>query len=123
VYRHRRPPSVKELSEMLEISPEMGHRLCNRLHRLGVLEVVEGAFEERIYLQDHRKLEELPRQEEALSFEKELRQWRERSAKREEELRKLRADREAKKKDLFSDLERQLRQGLRKKKKNPLDDL
>jgi hypothetical protein len=119
---HRRPPSVREVSEMLGIAPEMGHYLCNRLAKMGVLDVVEAAFEERLYLKDHLKLEELPREEKATGLEDEVQKLQEERQKRQEEIERMHAAQGEKKKDLFSDLERQLKEGL-KKKKNPLDDL
>lgn len=123
VHRHQRPPSVRELSEMIEISPEMGHYLCNRLARLAVLEMVDAAFEERIYLKDHLKLENIPREEKASDMEAEVQRLKEESQRHQEEIQKLQGSHESKKKDLFSDLERQLKEGLKKQKKNPLDDL
>jgi len=117
-----RPPSVRDISEMLRISSEMGHYLCNRLAGLGVLEVVEGAFEERIYLKDHLRLEELPREEKASTLEAEVQRLKEEREKRQEEIERLQTAQGGKKKELFSDLERQLKEGL-KKKKNPLDAL
>jgi hypothetical protein len=121
-YRHRRPPSVKEICELLGIAPELGHYLCNRLARMGVVEVVEAAFEGRVYLRDHLRLEELPKEEKASSLERELQQLKEQMELKHKELERIVESHESKKKDLFSDLERQLREGL-KKKKNPLDDL
>jgi cell division protein FtsB len=121
-HRHQRPPSVRELSEMLQVSPALGHYLCNRLSRIGVLEVVEAPFEERIYLRDHLKLEELPREEKASGLEAEVQRLKEEREKKEEEIQKIQAGQETKRKDLFSDLERQLKEGV-KKKRNPLDEL
>lgn len=122
LHKNRRPPSVQDISQMLDISTEMGHYLCNRLARLEVLEVVEGAFEERIYLKDHLRLEELPKEEKVSNFEEEVQRLKEEREKRRLEIEKLQAAQGGKKKELFSDLERQLKEGL-KKKKNPLDAL
>lgn len=122
LHKHARPPSVREVSEMLEVSPEMGHYLCNRLERLQVLEVVKGAFEERIYLKDHLRLEELPRQEKASNLEVELQRLKEDKERKQQEIERLQASQGDKKKELFTDLERQLKEGL-KRKKNPLDGL
>lgn len=122
LHKHSRPPSVREISEMLQISPEMGHYLCNRLEKLQVLEVVEGAFEERICLKDHLRLEELPREEKASTLEAEVQRLKEERERKQQEIERLQSSQGSKKKELFSDLERQLKEGL-KKKKNPLDQL
>jgi hypothetical protein len=119
---NKRPPSVREISELLQIAPEMGHYLCNRLARLEVVEVVEGAFEERVYLKDHLRLEELPREERPTGLEEEVQRFKERMEQRQLELERMKSAHEEKKKDLFSDLERQLKEGL-KKRKNPLDEI
>lgn len=121
-HKNKRPPSVKEISDLLDIAPEMGHYLCNRLAKLDVVEVVGVAFEERIYLKDHLRLEELPREERATGLEEEVQRLKERMEQRQQEIEKMKSAQESKKKDLFSDLERQLKEGL-KKKKNPLDEL
>jgi DNA-binding Lrp family transcriptional regulator len=123
VHRHKRPPSVRELSEMVGISPEMGHYVCNRLERLGVIEMVDAAFEERLYLREHLKLEELPREEKASDLEGEVKKLKEDRQRQQEQMEKLQASHQSKKKDLFSDLDRQLKEGFKKQKKNPLDDL
>ncbi len=122
LFKNQRPPSVRELSEAIDLSPEMGHYFCNRLSRLGVIEIVEGAFEERVYLKDHLKLEELPREERLSSLEAEVLRHLEESERHQEELQRMQSSHQEKKKELFSDLERQLKEGL-KKRKNPLDEL
>jgi SLT domain-containing protein len=122
LHRNGRPPSVREISEMLQVSTEMGYYLSNRLAKLGVLEMVEGAFEERIYLKDHLRLEELPREEKASTLEAEVQRLKEEREKRHQEIERLQASQGGRKKELFSDLERQLKEGL-KKRKNPLDEL
>lgn len=122
LFRNQRPPSVRELSEAIDLSPEMGHYFCNRLSRLGVIEIVDAAFEERVYLRDHLKLEELPREERLSSLEAEVQRHLEESQRHQEELQRMQSSHQERKKDLFSDLERQLKEGL-KRKKNPLDEL
>ncbi len=122
LHKNGRPPSVQDISSMLNTSTEMGHYLCNRLAKLGVLELVEGAFGERIYLKDHLRLEELPREERASNLEAEVQRLKQEREKRQQELEKLQASQGSMKKELFSDLERQLKEGL-KRKKNPLDQL
>lgn len=122
LFKNRRPPSVRELSEMIDLSPEMGHYFCNRLSRLGVLEIVEAAFEERVYLKDHLKLEELPREEKASTMEAEVQKHLEEMQRHQEEIQRMQLSHQDRKKDLFSDLERQLKEGL-KRRRNPLDDL
>jgi DNA-binding transcriptional regulator YhcF (GntR family) len=122
VHKNHRPPSVRELSEMIDISAELGHYLCKNLQKLGVLEIVDAPFEERVTLKDHLKLEELPREESAPDLEAEVEKFKEHTVRRQQEIQSLTRAHEEKKKDLFSDLERQLKGGI-KKRKNPLDDL
>jgi hypothetical protein len=120
-YRNQRPPSVRELSEMLELSTEMIYHLCNRLQQLCGLEVVPAAFEERLYLRDHLKLESLPKEEKASDLEAEVQKLQEDRQRQLDALEKHRTDLDTQKEGLFSDLERQLKEGL-KRKKNPLDN-
>jgi hypothetical protein len=121
-HRHKRPPSIADLSGMLELSTEMVSYMCNRLEELSVLEVVPAAFDERIYLRDHLKLESLPREEKVSGLEEEVQKLQADRQRQMEDLQKQRATMETQKKDLFSDLERQLKEGI-KRKQNPLDEI
>ena len=122
VHKNDRPPSIREIGEMIGMSVEMGNYLCNRLAQLGVVEVVEAFFEEKVTLKNHLLLEELPHEEKASTFEAEIRKFKEDSEKKQEEIKKIQEAGKDSKKGLFDDLEKQLKEGL-KTKKNPLDDL
>ena len=122
LHQNNRPPSVREIGEMIGMSVEMGNYLCNRLAQLGVVDVVEAVFEEKVTLKNHLLLEELPHEEKASTFEDEIQKFKEDSEKKQEEIKKIQEAGKDGKKDLFDDLEKQLKEGL-KTKKNPLDDL
>ena len=51
-HRENRLPSLKELAEFTRFSAESVHHLSNRLEKIGALERIRGAFDDRICLKD-----------------------------------------------------------------------
>lgn len=74
-HQHATPPSVEEVCEILSFSVEQGHRLCNRLKEMGIIDITSGAFGTRLFVVDHTKIEEIPRGESSSSMEAELRKF------------------------------------------------
>ena len=81
-----KPPTVKEISKLLQISFEWCGVLVAALERAGVIQCLTGPFETRIEILDHTGLEDLPRGDSASTVDEELREF---SAKKEEEEEKL----------------------------------
>jgi DNA-binding transcriptional regulator YhcF (GntR family) len=119
---HNKPPSINEMADFLKISPEVSTLISKKLGDLGVIGIIKAEFEERLYVQDYAKIEELPRDIAPNGMEKEIEKFRQQQTSRLDEIaKKLESGKENKK--VFSDLDKALKDpsGVLKKK-NPLDD-
>ena len=114
-YRHTRPPSVDEVCEMLSFSLEKGNRLCRKLLDLGIVSLVQGAYGDRLSIQDHLKLEEIPRGESENRLREELERFQAQRNHITEKVESIRTEQADKKRSLFAELEKQLKSGVTKK--------
>lgn len=127
LFQHRedRLPSLKELAEFIQFSTESVHHLCNRLEKVGALERIRGAFDDRICLKDPLEAEALRQVQDSPDIGEDVKKWRE---QREDKLKEVEerfsgdAARQEKE-DQFSLIEEKLRKGGKEERKSPLDDL
>ncbi len=111
------PPSVTEVSRTLSLSAEEVHAACNMLEKKGVLQIVESAAGQRLYVSDPKPLEKLPREKQRSDMEKELKRF---ASEKKAQMTRLasRATSEVKRrKDLFADLDAKLKKRLKKNEK------
>ena len=113
-HQHTTPPSVEQVCETLTFSIEQGHRLCNRLKEMGIIDITSGAFGTRLFIVDHLKIEEIPRDETGSSMEAELRKFRNSQKGLEKKVETIKAEQAKKKKDLFADIEKQFKKQSKK---------
>jgi hypothetical protein len=92
VHRDGRPPTVAEAAAPIGLSLEIAHHLVRRLQEAGVLRAVETPFETRLVIEDHTRLEQVPREESGPSVASEFEMFRERQREKQSELDKLFAD-------------------------------
>jgi hypothetical protein len=106
------PPSLAEICQALFFSEEWGAMMCRELQRLGVIDIIEDSYQTRVYVADHRKLEEIPRQEKgaASGFDKELEEYKEKRRKLASKVEAIQSELARKKEDLFADLETKLKE-------------
>lgn len=102
-------PSVSDLVTMTSYSKEAIYFICTRLEAEGVLEIVRGAFDEKVYLKDHTRLEALPKEDEPLDFREDIERVKEEGLKRQREIERLQKAEAEKKQDLFAELEKRLK--------------
>ena len=124
-HRENRLPSLKELAEFTHFSTETAHHLCNRLEKIGALERIRGAFDERVCLKDPLEAEVLREAPDSPDIEDDVKQWK---AQRESKLKEVeeRFSGDAARKeqqDQFSEIEQKLKKGGKEDRKSPLDDL
>ncbi len=117
IHEHRsaQPATIEDLCRLLDFSAERGGIVVRRLADLGALEVVQGSFGDRIFLRDHLRIEEIPRGETGKRLEEELRRFRESQRQIERKVEALQAEQAGKKKSLFAEMEKKLREELEKK--------
>lgn len=113
-HRHTTPPSVEQMCETLEFSLEQGHRICNRLKEMKIIDIAAGAFGTKLFVGDHLKIEEIPRGETGSSMQEELRKFQDSQKGLEKKVEAIRAEQEEKKKSLFADIEKQFKKQSKK---------
>ncbi len=120
-----RLPSLKELAEFTRFSPETAHHLCNRLEKIGALERIRGAFDDRICLKDPLEAEALREAPDTPDIGEDVKQWKEdRESKLKEVEERFTGDAARKdKEDQFAEIEQKLKKGGKEERKSPLDDL
>ena len=84
-----RPPTEDEIADLLQISREWVGVLVRALEKAGVVRALTGPFETRVEVLDHRKLENLPHQDDQAGVDEELREFSAKKRKEEEKLQKL----------------------------------
>ncbi len=114
-YQKGRPPSIEQVCETLSFTSEQGHIYLNKLTELGILEVIEGNFGTRIFLRDHLKIEEIPKDSKESGLGDAIKEFQDSRKKMSEKIASIQADQAQKKKDLFAELENKLKKGLEKK--------
>jgi len=112
--RHAAPPSVEQVCEALSLSVEQGHRICNRLKDMGIIDITAGAFGTRLFIVDHLKIEEIAKGEFGSRMETELKKFQDSQKGLEKKVETIKAEQEKKKKDLFAELEKQFKKQSKK---------
>ena len=111
-YQKGHPPSIEQVCETLSFTSEQGHIYLNKPTDLEILEVVEGNFGTRIFLRDHLKIEEIPKGREESGLGDAVKAFQDSRKKMSEKIATIQADQAKKKKDLFAELESQLKKKL-----------
>jgi DNA-binding Lrp family transcriptional regulator len=127
LFQHRegRLPSLNELAEFTRFSVESVHHLCNRLEKVGALERIRGAFDDRICLKDPLQAESFREVPDSPDIGKDVKQWKEQRDTRLREVEERFSGESARreKQDQFAEIEEKLRKGGKEERKSPLDDL
>ncbi len=127
LFQHRegRLPSLNQLAEFTRFSVESVHHLCNRLEKVGALERIRGAFDDRICLKDPLQAESLREVPDSPDIGKDVKQWKEQRDTRLREVEERFSGESARRErqDQFAEIEEKLRKGGKEERKSPLDDL
>jgi DNA-binding Lrp family transcriptional regulator len=115
-HRHGAPPTLEQIAEMLKFSGEQTGWISRRLLNAGIVKIVEGAFGERWGIEDHLKLEDLPRESESSQMDEALRQFKAEKNKIALKVESIKEQQAKKQKDLFSEIEKKLKKDLEKSK-------
>ena len=111
-----RPPNAAELCRTIDLSIERCNFLGRKLEDLGVIEAVEGSFGARWYVRDHLNIEDIPRGEPESSMEDELKKFQDNQKAFSQKMETLQAEQKKKKKGLFAEMEKKLKEEIEKKK-------
>jgi hypothetical protein len=118
---HRRPPTLKDLSDTLGMSEEELSLLSRKLVDEDIATMIVSGAECRYGIGNFAKIESLPREGETPRMAEEISQFQNRQQSRLKEIEKS-LNEGGEKKKVFSDLEKALKDpSSMQKKKNPLD--
>jgi small-conductance mechanosensitive channel len=109
------PPTIDDISKTLAMSLERSNYVCRKLKELGVIDSVEGSYGNRLFVRDHLKIEELPRDADETQLDAELQKFKASQKALTEKIETIQARQARKKKDLFAEMEKKLKQELHKK--------
>ena len=108
------PPSVESLGEVLSFSLEECHFLCRKLEKMGVIDIVEGAFGTKLFVKNHLELETIPRDEKDTKLKDDIEKFFSTKKDYNKEIESFKAEQEKKKKDLFAEIDEKLKSKLKK---------
>lgn len=114
---HSQPPTLEDVCRMLAFSAEHAGIISRRLEDLGIVEAVQGSFGARFFVRDHRKLEDIPRGELGRKLEDEVKKFQDLQRSFTHKIESLQAEQAGKKKNLFAEMEKKLKEELDKKSK------
>jgi hypothetical protein len=108
------PPSIDQVCRIISFSLEQGNFICKKLKELGVVDVVEGGFGNRLFIKDHLKIEEIPRGKKEGKLEESLKEFQNSKKEFSRKIESFQAKQAKKQKDLFAELEKKLKKGSKK---------
>ena len=113
-HRNTAAPGIKDICDMLSISVEEGNRICRKLAGMGVIEIIEGAFGERLYITDHLKIEDILKQDKPESLQAAVEKFQTERKGIVNKVESAQAEQKGRKKKMYSDLELALKKQLNK---------
>ena len=113
--RNSVPPSIEDVCNFLSFSLEQGNFICRKLGGIDAIEIVEGAFGTRLFIKNHLALEEIPKGMKTSGMDEELKKFQDSRKEFTKKVESIQAQQAEKKKNLFADLENQLKKHLDKK--------
>jgi hypothetical protein len=110
-HKNSKHPSLSEICETLSFSLEQGNLICKKLKDLGIIDVVEGAFENHLFIKDHLKIEEIPKDKKEDKLGDALKKFKDSRKDFSKQIESFQAKQAKKQKDLFAELEEKLKKG------------
>jgi DNA-binding Lrp family transcriptional regulator len=114
-HQNNTPATVEDISRILKFSVERSHYLVRKLKELGIIDEIEGSYGIRLFIRDHLKIEDIPREDDGGKLEAELKKFKESQKELSHKIETIQAKQAEKKKNLFAEMEKKLKQELNKK--------
>ena len=114
-YQNSTPPTVEDICRILSMSIEHSNYLSRKLKEMEIIDVVEGSFGLRLFIRDFLKIEEIPRGDDKSKLEEELKKFQESQKGLSQKIESIQTQQAEKKKNLFAEMEKKLKQELDKK--------
>lgn len=115
-HKNSKHPSLNEICKTLSFSLEQGNLICKKLKDLGIIDMVEGAFENQLFIKDHLKIEEIQRDKKEDRLEEALKKFKDSKKDFSKKIESFQAKQAEKQKALFAELEEKLKKGSDKTK-------
>lgn len=115
-HKNSRHPSMDEICRTLSFSLEQGNLICNKLRGMGIIDMVEGAFGNQLFIKDHLKIEEISRDKKEDKFEEALKKFQDSKKDFSKQIESFQDKQAQKQKALFAELEEKLKKGSDKTK-------
>jgi len=113
-YQNSAPPALEDIAEMLGASIEETNRLCRKFKEFDIIEMLDKAGTVRLFVKDHLKIEDLPKESEESRLEAELKKFKQARESQRVDLDSVKSEQADKKKKLHEELEKKLKDGLKK---------
>jgi len=113
-YQKSAPPALEDIAEMLSASIEETNRLCRKFKEFDIIEMLDKAGTVRLFVKDHLKIEDLPKESEESRLEAELKKFKQARESQRVDLDSVKSEQADKKKKLHEELEKKLKDGLKK---------
>ena len=110
-HKNSKHPSLNEICKTLSFSLEQGNLICKKLKDLGIIDMVEGAFENQLFIKDHLKIEEIQRDKKEDRLEEALKKFKDSKKDFSKKIESFQAKQAEKQKALFAELEEKLKKG------------
>lgn len=114
-YQNNTPPTLADISQMLAMSIERSNYICRKLKEMGIVDNVGGSYGNRLFIRNHLKIEEIQHQDDDGKLQEELKKFKESQKGLSQKIENIQAQQAQKKKDLFAEMEKKLKQQLDKK--------
>ena len=104
-------PSVEDVCHALSLSVEQGYLICNKLSEIEIIEMVmkEDTLGTRLFIQDHLRIEEIPRGEQGTSLQEEVEKFQNTKKEFEQKIEAFQAEKAERQKNLFAEIESKLK--------------
>ena len=114
-HQNSTPPTVEDICRVLSMSIERSSYLSRKLKEMEIIDVVEGSYGNRLFIRDFLKIEEIPRGDDESKLEEELKKFKESQKGLLQKIESIQTQQAEKKKNLFAEMEKKLKQELNKK--------
>jgi hypothetical protein len=114
-YQNKTPPTVEDICRILSMSIEHSSYICRKLKKMGIIDVIEGSYGNRLFVRDFLKIEEIPRDDDESKLKEELKKFQESQKGLSQKIESIKAQQAEKKKNLFAEMEKKLKKELDKK--------
>lgn len=112
------PPNLEDVCAMLRLSAELGHTLCRKLAKRGIVETFEDPFTIKLAVAHYLDIETLPKKVmEENSLAKELEKFQSKKKNVDQKVATIQAEMAKKRQDLFADIDAKFKKEMEKQKK------